>query len=115
MDWNRAGRFGLTRKRAGLVVPCVGLLIALVLPELPLGTLAASTSMRAHLEREAFFWAITFVLLAYVLQVERRPVASIGLRLPTGKSIAFGIAVGVFVVTGIVAIFLSYSPRCICA
>ena len=96
-----------TRKRAGIVVPCVGLLIALVLPLLPLGQ---ATSMPGHLAHEAFAWAITAILLAYILLVERRSVSSIGLRLPTWKSFAFGIPAGVILVVGIVVTYFVVFP-----
>jgi membrane protease YdiL (CAAX protease family) len=98
-----AGRPELNRNRAGIVVPCVGLLIALVLPELPLGRLTASAmSMRDNMVIEAIAvpFAITAILLVYILFVERRSVSSIGLRLPTWKSFAFGIAVAVILVVG---------------
>jgi len=50
----------------------------------------------------AFHWSITGVLLAYILLVERRSVASIGLRLPTWKSFAFGIPVALILIVGAV-------------
>ena len=61
-------------------------------------------SMRDNIviEAIAILFAITAILLVYILLVERRPVSSIGLRLPTWKSFAFGIAVAVILVIGAV-------------
>ena len=88
------GRPEPTRTPAGIVATCVGLLIALVLPQVPIWR-----SMGGGL---AFHWSITGVLLAYILLVERRSVASIGLRLPTWKSFAFGIPVALILIVGAV-------------
>ena len=104
----------VTREFAGIVVPCVGLLIALVLPQLPIGRLAASATSRLGLGplgrgAIAIPFAITAILLVYILLVERRSVSSIGLRLPTWKSLTFGIAVAVILVVGaVVTIFVVF-------
>lgn len=89
----------------------VGLLIALALPELPITAyVAPSTTLAGHLEREAFFWMVTAVLVAYVLVVERRRLVSIGLRRPDWKSVVLGILAGVVLVAGFVAIFTFVMP-----
>ena len=94
-----------------LIVIIIGLLIAVGLPEIPISWLVASrTTMTGHLEREAFFWIVTAIILAYILLVERRYISSIGLKRPTWKSIAFGIAAGVLLVAGFMAIFTVVMP-----
>lgn len=93
------------------VIIVIGLLIALLLPELPIkGFIAPSTTMTGHMEREAFFWIVTAVVLAYVLLVERMPLRSIGLRRPGWKSVVFGVVAGVVLVAGFVAIFSFVMP-----
>ncbi len=88
-----------------------GLVIAVGLPELPVQALLASgDTMTGHLEREAFFWAVTAVLLGYVLLIEKRPLSSIGLRLPTWKSLVFGVLAGILLVAGVVAILTVVMP-----
>jgi len=72
----------------------VGLLIALVLPQGPI--------WRSMGGGFAFHWVITGILLVYILLVERQPLSSIGLRLPTWKSFAFGIPVAVILIVGAV-------------
>ena len=98
---DRAGRPELTRELAGIVVPCVGLVIALVLPQVSIWH-----SMGGGV---TFHWAITGILLAYILLVERRSVSSIGLRLPTWKSFALGIPVAVILIVGaVVTLYVLY-------
>jgi membrane protease YdiL (CAAX protease family) len=93
------------------VVIVVGLLIALALPELPIRDyIAPQTTMTGHEQREAFFWIVTAILLAYVLIVERRPLSSIGFRRPGWKSVVFGILAGVVLVAGFVAVFTFVMP-----
>jgi membrane protease YdiL (CAAX protease family) len=94
-----------------LVVIIIGLLIAVGLPEIPINGLVASrTTMTGHVEREAFFWIVTAILIAYILLVEKRPLSSIGLKRPAWKSLAFGIAAGVLLVAGFMVIFTVVMP-----
>ena len=95
--------------RALIIV--IGLLVAVGLPEIPInGFVAARTTMAGHIEREAFFWIVTAILVAYILLVERRRLTSIGLKRPTWKSVVFGIAAGVLLVVGFMAIFTIVMP-----
>jgi membrane protease YdiL (CAAX protease family) len=101
--------FRLWWLRTGTVL--VGLLIALGLPELPLKAyLASDQTMLGHVEREIYFWSVTTLLLFYVLLIERRGLSSIGLRLPNGKSLGFGVAVAVLLVAWIVFAFSVLFP-----
>lgn len=85
----------------------VGLAIAFGVPELNLGhRLAAGESIGAKLAREGVWWAIAAVMIAYVLLVERRPLSSIGLRRPGGKTVLFGFLGAVVMFATVV---LSYS------
>ena len=94
-----------------VVLTLVGLLIALALPELPVKDyIAPSTTMTGRLEREAFFWIVTAILLAYVPVAERRPLSSIGFRRPDWKSLLFGVLAGALMVAGFVVIFTFVMP-----
>lgn len=74
-------------------------LCAAVVLLLPLGRLVPGMSLAAQAGREAIFWGMTLAILGYVLGVERRPLSSVGLRLPNWRSLAFGL-MGAVVLTG---------------
>lgn len=77
------------------------------MPELELGhRIAPGESIAAGFAREAVWWAIAAVMIAYVLLAERRPLSSIGLRRPSGKTLLFGIVAAVLMLATVV---LSYS------
>ncbi len=89
----------------------IGLLLALAVPELPLSTFVApNTTLTGHIEREAFFWAILILIVCYVLFVERRPPASIGLRRPGWKTLAFGAATGIILFAGVTILIFVIFP-----
>jgi membrane protease YdiL (CAAX protease family) len=83
----------------------VGLLIAFGAPELRLWRRIAP-GQDISLAREAVWWAIGAVMVGYVLLVERRPLSSIGLRFPNGKTFLFGVLTAVLL---IVTFALSYA------
>ena len=69
-----------------------GLLVALVAPLIPVGHwIAPGGTLGAMLAREAVWWFYAVALLVWLLKAEKLPLRSIGLRLPTGKTIAFGL------------------------
>jgi membrane protease YdiL (CAAX protease family) len=83
------------------------LLIAFGVPELGLGRLMApGQSIAASLAREAVWWAIAAIMIAYVLLIERRSLSSIGLRHPNRKTVLFGILAAVLLFATVV---FSYS------
>ena len=85
----------------------VGLLIAFGTPELNFGRLIApGESITASVAREAVWWAIAAVVIAYVKLIERRPLSSIGLRRPDGKTLWVAILAAVLMFATVV---LSYS------
>jgi membrane protease YdiL (CAAX protease family) len=72
-----------------------GLVIAMLLPGLGLGRhLAPGDDLGAMLAREAVFWTIAAALVAYVLVIERRPLASLGFRRPRLSTLIWGVAAG---------------------
>ena len=107
-------RDGTTRGRATTCL-LVGLLIAFALPELDLaGWLARSGAAGAAGGpaaafgplREAIWWSIALLLLLHVRFVEQRPLASIGLRAPTARSLLIGVLTAVLL---IVIVFATYA------
>ena len=74
----------------------VGLLIALVLPFIPLGRwIAPGEAIGALLAREAVWWVWLGIVLAWLLLVERQPVSSIGFRRPTWRTFVFAVLAAV--------------------
>jgi uncharacterized protein len=83
----------------------------LVILSLPIpGWLVHGESLSAQAWRELVFWALTLVLLAYVLLVERRPLSSIGLKRPNWKTAAFGALGAIVMVGGMAFIYLVVYP-----
>ena len=69
-----------------------GLLFALVASLTPIGHwIAPGATLGAMLTREALWWFYAVALLIWLLQVEKLPPQSIGLRPPTGKTVGFGL------------------------
>ena len=95
------------QKATAWILVGVGLLIAFGLPELRIGRLfAPGETIGAAFGREAIWWAIAVIMIAYVLLVEHKPLSSIGLRYPNGKTILFGILAAVILFATVV---FSYS------
>lgn len=95
--------------------PKIGIKIAtvllLVLINLPLGTwIGIGTGPADSLTREVIYWAMTAVVLAFVVGIERRPLSSIGLRALTWKGVGHGVAVGLVMTAVIAAIYLVIFP-----
>ncbi len=72
----------------------IGLALTLVVPLVPLlpggKDLMRIPGFDSLIGREPFWWALFAVVLLYVLAVERRPLASIGLHKPNWKTFAIG-------------------------
>ncbi|MEO6748647.1 MAG: CPBP family intramembrane glutamic endopeptidase [Casimicrobiaceae bacterium] len=93
--------------RAAWMQVCGGLTIAWILPELDLGRWAGTgNGDAATLLREACWWVYAAVLVAYVLRVERKPLASIGMRRPNWKTPVFGVLAAIVMIATVV---LSYN------
>ena len=69
-----------------------GLLFALVVSLTPFGHwIAPGDSLGAMLTRESLWWVYAVALLVWLLRAERLPLQSIGLRLPSWKTLGFGL------------------------
>jgi hypothetical protein len=92
-----------------------GLIVALVLPELRLAQqLFPQWNIAALLGREFIWWCIAVALVAYVLFVEKRALASIGWKRPTWKTFVFGFAAGVVSILLFPICFGLIFQRCTC-
>ena len=79
--------------------------------QLPLASaLKAGDSVRSHLPSEAAFWLMAVALVVWVVRVERRPLASIGLLRPTWRSLAWGGAAAFVIVAGLAVIYAVVLP-----
>ncbi|MGB6131707.1 MAG: CPBP family intramembrane glutamic endopeptidase [Acidobacteriaceae bacterium] len=88
-------------KKQAVSVTLFGLFLALVCPEI-----FVLANGHAHLlGGELLFWALTIALLVYVVAVEKRPLASIGLRRPTWRTAVWGVCAGLVMLVGIGLIY----------
>lgn len=86
----------------------VGVLILFNLP-LP-RALVPGDGLMAQEVRELIFWMLSAILLVYVMAIERRPLSSINLVAPTGKSLLWGLAAGFLMLAGGALFFMVLLP-----
>jgi uncharacterized protein len=96
------------RRSLTITIATVALLIAFNVPFTDL--VARGTSFTATLGREASYWLVTAFILVYVRFIERRPLASIGLRMPTWKSLVWGALAAFVAIAGMAGIYLVLFP-----
>ncbi len=85
----------------------VGLILALGLAALPLGHwFFLGNSIGERLAREAIWWLLGAAVMLWVVLVERQPLSSIGLSLPTFRSFIWGVAGAVLMIA---TVMLSYA------
>jgi uncharacterized protein len=96
------------RSSLAITIATVVLLIAFNVPFTDL--VGRATTLTATLEREAVYWMATAVILAYVRFIERRPLASIGLRIPTWRSLGWGALAAFVAIGGMAGIYLVLFP-----
>lgn len=83
----------MTMNRRARLLALIGIVLALGLPFLGLGRLIApGDSIGAVLVREGVWWGLAALVILWVLLVERRPLASIGLRRPGWGTLGWGLA-----------------------
>jgi membrane protease YdiL (CAAX protease family) len=66
--------------------------------------------LAALIGREALFWALTLIIVAYILFVERRPLSSVSWRAPRSSSILIGVAGAALTIAGMALIYLAVFP-----
>jgi membrane protease YdiL (CAAX protease family) len=90
--------------------PATALLVMIVF-QLPIGGfLISGNTFDAQIAREGVYWALTVLLIAYILMVEQRSLSSIGLSWPTWKTLVVGIVGAVVMVAGMAAIYMVTFP-----
>jgi membrane protease YdiL (CAAX protease family) len=86
-------------------------ILLLVLIDLPFGGwIAPGHGLASLVAREGVYWAITVLLLIFVVTAERRPLSSIGLRVPTWKTFVVGLGAGLLMTAIIAVIYLVIYP-----
>ena len=97
----------MIRSKVNLLLAAGGLLIAWGLPLTGLADVVPSNPiLSASLARELVWWMIGLIVLAWVLVVERQPLASIGLRRPTIGTFLWGI---IFVLPLMASVMLCFA------
>lgn len=92
--------------RRGLAALTLLLLLQLPWPR----WLAPGDGIAAQWARESVFWAMTAVLLLFVLRVERRPLSSLGRWKPDSRATAWAIVGAVAAVAGMAILYLAVFP-----
>lgn len=67
-------------------------------------------ALETRLSYDAAWWGAAAVTMLYALIVERKPVASIGLRKPSWRDIAIGGGTGLLIVAGTVFVYMTLFP-----
>jgi uncharacterized protein len=88
------GSFGAGRSR---VLAALGVALAVGAMMTPIGRLISGTDLAASVGRELLVWALAALVLLWVTQVERLPLASIGLRRLDRKSLRLAFLAGALV------------------
>jgi hypothetical protein len=98
-----------SRKRQRQIV--VGLLLALGVSNLPLGTWVQRTHLFGNLlGNEVPWWLLVIAVLVYVTKGENLPLASIGARNPKLSGALRGLLAGVVMVLGISVLYALIFP-----
>lgn len=96
--------------RRGLQI-LLGLILTLGAGSLPYPVWIDEFASTTHLIlNELIYWALFVATLAYVVKVERRPLASIGLRWPSLRDGLAAFAIAVATIAGLAALYLVILP-----
>jgi uncharacterized protein len=88
-----------------------GLLLAFGGISLPFGTWDHALASVGHMAaNELVYWGLVAAVLLYVLLIERRPLASIGLRKPSGRDIFAALVMGVLMIGVLAVMYLVVFP-----
>ena len=89
----------------------IGLTLTLVVASLPFPVWDDEFADTAHLVgNELIYWVLVAATLAYVLKVERLPLATIGFRRPTWVDLAIGFVFAVATMGGLAALYFVVFP-----
>jgi membrane protease YdiL (CAAX protease family) len=88
-----------------------GLLLALGGISLPFGTWDNAFASVGHMAaNELVYWGLVAAVLLYVACVERRPLSSIGFRMPRAADMLWAVATGVLIVALLAVMYLVVFP-----
>ena len=91
--------------------PALGLLIALILPFVPIGRwIAPGQTISALLIREAVWWSYAAAVIVWLLVVEQKSLSSIGFRAPTWRTFVFGFLAGLVLTAILISQFAIIIP-----
>jgi membrane protease YdiL (CAAX protease family) len=92
-------------------ITLLGLVLALVLFSLPFGTWINESANLAHrLAYELIVWGWVVGILLYVRMVERRPLSSIGFRMPRFRDGLIAVAAGVLILVSLGVMYYLVFP-----
>jgi len=86
-------------------------ILLMIIALLPIGAwVFPRADLGAQTGREAVLWVLSILLIGYVGLIERRALASIGLRRPRWMSLLIGIAAAALMIAGMAFIYLVLFP-----
>ena len=92
-------------------ISVVGLLLSLGVISLPLGVWVNASADPAHrVVYELIIWGSVVATLLYVARVEKRPLSSIGFRVPGIKDASIAILAGIFILASLAAVYYVMFP-----
>jgi membrane protease YdiL (CAAX protease family) len=98
-------------KNRSTLLTLVGLLLTFGFPVLPISRWENEFANVRHLVGyESIWWALIGSVLLYVRLVERRPLTSIGFRVPRTRDVLIGILAGVLMLASLAAIYYVLFP-----
>jgi membrane protease YdiL (CAAX protease family) len=98
-------------KNRRTLLSLVGLLLTFGFPALPISRWENEFASVRHLVGyEIIWWALIGLVLLYVRLVERRPLTSIGFRVPGIRDVLIAIPAGVVMLAGLAAIYYVLFP-----
>jgi uncharacterized protein len=97
------------KDRTWTSVAALALMIVFALPIA--GWMVPGESLHATIAREWIYWAMAAAIVAFVVFVERRPLASIGLVAPRWSSLLYGVVGGVVALIGMSLVYFFVLPR----
>lgn len=107
---NMTNRYPLVTSRQA-VLSTAGLVFALGFASLPISRWENEFASVAHLVGyEVVWWAAVALVLSFVISLEQRPLASIGLRTPNQSDIVSAVIAGVVAVAGLAIIYYLVFP-----
>jgi membrane protease YdiL (CAAX protease family) len=103
---------GTAERRQSSRDPRIWISVALmVMLQLPIaGRIFPGETLAAQVKCEGLYYALTALLVGYILLVERRSLSSVNLRQPTWQSFVFGFLCGMVMVAGIAFLYIRVLP-----